>query len=125
DASVFAPITLEYNGTITGGTIEDSSGTAQFTGGTLDGVAYQGTLALQQSGYVYVDDGLTGTGGSGPGTITLGDYSTLYLDNSQTLDNATVTLGYDVGVYQYTTPAAYTANDDAPPAETLTLGSHL
>ena len=127
DASVFAPLTLEYNGTITGGTIVDSAGAAQFSGGTLDGVTYDGTLALQQSGSVFVDDGLTatGAGGSGSGTITLGDYSALYLENTQTLDNATVTLGYDASLDQYTTYAAYAANGYVSPAVTLTLGSHL
>jgi hypothetical protein len=126
NAGVFASITLESNGTIKGGAVEDSGGGLLFSSGVLDGVSYEGTLAIQQSGVLYVDDGLTLTGaGAVAGTMTLGEYSTLYLDNTQTLDNATVTLGYGSNIYHYVSYAAYVANGDKAPAETLTFGANL
>jgi hypothetical protein len=66
--------TLTLDGTISGGTIVAGGGTTTFAGGTLSGVTYQGTLNFSAaSSSLTVVDGLTmtGSGGSGAGTINL------------------------------------------------------
>lgn len=125
----FAQVVLESGGTISGGTVQDAGSGLSFQGGTLDGVAYDGTLDLtSSSSSLHIADGLTATGanGTGPGTIKLGNYSDVYFDNTQTIDNATIALtGYGDYLQQYTTQAAYQANGNQYPNETLTLGKNL
>ena len=67
-------VVLASAGTIKNGTIADAGSGLTFSGGTLDGVTYQGPLNLSQaSSSLYIKDGitLTGAGGSGNGTINL------------------------------------------------------
>ena len=121
----FAAVALESGSTIVGGTIDDPSSQVTFAGGVLDGVTYEGTLDLTQpSSSVIVENGLTATGadGTGPGTIDVGDPSTLTFDDTQTIDDATINLAGDgATIVQNTTAAAYTASG----AQTLTFGANL
>ena len=121
----FAGIILEWGASITGGVIRDTGAAVSFLNGTLNGVTYEGTLDLTKFGSsLHIAGGLiaTGANGAGPGVISLDNYSNLYMDDTQTLDNATVTLGFDSGLEQYTTSAVYGYSN---PAETLTLGANL
>jgi hypothetical protein len=89
-------------GTIKNGTVHDGGlglqfGTGFFPAPTLDGVTYQGAVDLSEaSARLTVLDAftVTGTSGTGPGTINLtGNNSNLTLTGSRTLDNATVRIG--------------------------------
>ena len=69
-----------------------------FTGGTLSGVTYDGTMDMSASGStVYVTNGLTlaGVNGTGSGTINLTGAGGSQLDaqGSETLSNATINIG--------------------------------
>ena len=114
--------TTVLSGTLIGGTIQTYSGNLSATGGTLDGVTYQGPLDLSQaSSWLYIKDGitLTGAGGSGNGTINLtGTGSYLYAVGTETLDNATLNIGNG-------SSTDYVYNDDISAAAVLTLGTHL
>jgi RHS repeat-associated protein len=90
--ATFPQIVLESGATIEGGTILDSGSGLRFNGGTLDGVTYQGTLDLTSS--VSITNGLmaTGSNGTGPGTIDIGYASNIYFDDTQTIDDATITI---------------------------------
>jgi hypothetical protein len=110
------------SGTISGGVIQDGGAGMAFSGGTLDGVTYEGTIDLTapQGSTLSIMDGvtLTDADGVGPGTIELGNISTLDIYGSQTLDNAFIDLqGGESGLNQYVSPGNQTA--------TLTLGSNL
>ena len=115
-------VVLASNGTIKNGTIADAGSGLTFSGGTLDGVTYQGPLNLSQaSSSLYIKDGitLTGAGGSGNGTINLtGTGSYLYAVGTETLDNATLNIGNG-------SSTDYVYNDDISAAAVLTLGTHL
>ncbi len=119
--TVLATLTLVSGGTIENGTIADAGSGLAFTGGTLSGVTYDGTMNLSSnSSYVYVTNGLTmaGVGGTGPGTINLtGQGSVLYAEGAETLDNATVNIGNNSTDYIY--------NYDVSAPAVLTLGSNL
>jgi hypothetical protein len=126
--AAFAKVVLD--GTILGGTVTDAGSGMAFSGGTLNGVTYEGTLDLTPyDSTMTVVNGLTATGanGTGAGTINLGSqYSSVTFDDTQTFDNATITLGgYESQLYDYTTYAAYVAAGYQTPAETLTLGANL
>src|SRR5208282_1995170 len=120
--TVLGTLTLVSSGTIENGTIADPGSGLAFTGGTLSGVTYDGTMNLSaSSSYVYVTNGLTmfGVGGTGAGTINLtGESSSLYAEGTETLNNATLNIGnnssYD-----------YLYNDDSAGAATLTLAANL
>jgi hypothetical protein len=121
-----AELVLQGGGTIAGGVIQDAGSGVVFQGGTLSGATYEGALDLTpQSSSLWIANGLSATGadGTGPGTINLGPNSYLYLDDSQTLDNATLTLGSGSSVYQYTTYSYWAANGNQ--TGTLTLGPNL
>src|SRR5579859_367552 len=118
---------IYFDGTIDGGTIVAKGSGLSFQGGTLDGVTYQGALNLGASLYaptLTVVGGLvlTGTGGIGPGSIldtgALG--STITFDNTQTLDNATVS----IGTITSATDALF-ENDTTSTPQTLTFGPNL
>jgi hypothetical protein len=119
--SALATLTLNSNGTIKNGTIYDAGSGLVFSGGTLDGVTYQGVLDMSAaSSSVIVKDGitLTGAGGTGNGTINLtGQSSALYARGTETLDNATFNIG------NTSTDTLYNYDVDGP--SVLTLGSHL
>ncbi len=89
-------LALAY-GAIDGGTLALAGGQFLSSGGTLSGVAVQGTLNLsQQQSSLVVTGGLSlsGAGGVGAGSIALtGGYATLQAVGSQTFDNATITIG--------------------------------
>jgi len=89
-------LALAY-GSINGGTLALQGGHFQTTGGTLDAVAVQGALDLSTAGAtLFVRDGMamSGAGGIGAGSIALtGAYAALDFLGSQTLNNATITLG--------------------------------
>ena len=122
-------LALENGGTIVGGTIQDAGSGVNFAGGTLDGVTYQGALnPAAQSAALYVAGGLTltGAGGAGPGILDLGQYSTINFADTQTLDDATVTMsGSGTNLDEYTTYAAYSAAGYKLAGQVLTLGANL
>ena len=100
---VSSGIVVGHSGTIHGGTIVDPSGLLGGYGGTLSGVTYDGTLALgaNMAGgvnqYLFVIGGLTlkNATGTGNGMATLGGAKgngTLILNDTETLDNATINL---------------------------------
>jgi hypothetical protein len=81
-----------------------------------------GSLTTSGSGTSYLT--VTGAGGTGAGVIDIGSNSYLYLDNSQTITNATITLsGSNAHVEDNDNSAGNSANGGAP--EVLTLGSTL
>ena len=93
---------LLLTGTIKNGTVHDGGlglqfGTGFFPAPTLDGVIYQGAVDLSEASArltVLNAFTVTGTSGTGPGTINLtGNNSNLTLTGSRTLDNATVRIG--------------------------------
>jgi hypothetical protein len=110
---------LNNGGTIHEATISNSGGMVVLSGGTLDGVTYQGTLDLSATiASVIVTNGITftGAGGSGSGLVNLtGSQSSLYSQGTETLDNATINIGNTASLY----------NDDRNAASVLTLGSNL
>ncbi|MGA9865028.1 MAG: hypothetical protein WBQ75_01160, partial [Acetobacteraceae bacterium] len=118
---------LNANGVIEGGTVIANGGQAVFNSGTLDGVTYQGTLDLSAGGAnVFVENGITlaGSGGIGPGAVTLtGAGSALQFETAGTLNNADLTIGGPSG----TTDALFSTlgNFDVLDGATLTLGTHL
>jgi hypothetical protein len=88
---------LGQGGTLSGGTTELTGGTFTCDGGTMIGVTYDGALDLSEAN---ASVGLAGgtvvnnAKGTGAGTINdTGSNSTLYLDNTQTFNNATINLG--------------------------------
>jgi hypothetical protein len=95
-------LTLD-GGTISGGTIDSTAGTLAFTrsGGTLSGVTFDGPLDLtgyDESTNLASGTTVVGASGSGPGTINDTGYSSkLYVDNAQTVSNATINLGNTTG----------------------------
>jgi hypothetical protein len=104
------------DGVIVGGTI---TGGEMYAGGTLSGVTYAGTLDLS-NGYVNVINGitLTGTGGSGLGSVMLGYFGNMHFLGTQTFDNAAVSIGSEgfPSVLQ---------ESGSRQGGTLTLGPHL
>ena len=85
-------------------------------------VIVTGSLTTSGGGTSYLT--LTGAGGTGPGAINIGSNSYLYLDDSQTINNATITLsGTNAYVEDNETSAGNSANGGAP--EVLTFGSSL
>ncbi len=123
-------LALAY-GTIRGGTLALSGGQLQSTGGTLDAVSVQGALSLAGAGStMFVKDGLTlsGAGGSGAGSIAVtGGYALLDFVGSQTVNNATISLGATGGLPGQAGPAAIGISHagSATTGATLTLGSAL
>lgn len=109
--------TVQLNGTIKGGTIVDSGGGLITMGGILDGVEYEGTLAVASS--VLVKDGLSFTGvtGTGAGTLVVDHDAGVYFEGTQTLDNVTVTLGSPSAT------GALISDSNYGSTATLTLGS--
>ena len=109
-------------GTLQGGTISvGASGKfLVYNGATLSGITYQGTLAPQANATVYIQNGITvtGTGGTGSGTISLsgGGQALNFLD-SETLNNLTFSFGSGTGDYLYLNEASNTSS------QTLNLGS--
>ncbi len=114
---------LNGNSVVSGGIIKDGGSGLQSSGGTLNDVKVEGALNLQ-GGSLGIDDGttFTGAGGTGAGSIATSGY--LYVYDSQTLDDDTITLTGGT-LQQYTSYAAYVANGSVYPTETLTLGSKL
>ena len=63
---------------------------------------------------------MAGSTGSGPGTINVtGEYASLYFDNTQTFDNATINLGNATSYYDYLDVADVSGAGN----QVLTLGS--
>jgi len=94
--------TLASGGVLSGGTVVAGGGGAFVADdGTLSAVTYQGTLDLSQNYTDLTIAGgltLTGSGGSGAGTVQLNNYDHgLYFTNSTTLNNATVSIGANSG----------------------------
>ncbi len=121
-------LALAY-GTVAGGTLAMGGGRLQSTGGTLDGTTVQGTLDLSApQATLFVRDGLSlsGTGGSGAGSIALtGGYASLDFLGSQTLANTTISLGATSGLPGQAGPAtlAVAHPGGATAGATLTLAS--
>ena len=111
--------------TIIGGVVQSSAAGLLINDTTLDGVTYQGTLDLSTpSTTLTAADGLnvTGSGGAGAGIANLGSASSILFNDTQTFDNATVTLA-NATLEQVTTQDYYTANGNQ--TGTLTLGAGL
>ena len=89
-------LALAY-GSITGGTLALAGGMFQASGGTLNGVAVQGPLALgTANASLFVQGGLSlsGAGGTGAGSLSVtGSNAALTFLGSQGLGNASVSLG--------------------------------
>ena len=119
-SSALGPILLA--GTITGGTIVDSGGGLNLSAGTglLDGVAYQGSLALGANAILTLADSTT----IGSAAIT-GAGSALLLEGlssaTTTLNNATISLGGGTGAAELGTTDIWLASN----ATTAILGPHL
>jgi len=124
DATSLHRVTLA--GTIVGGTLVDTGNGFNFQGGILDHVKYRGDFDLNISfppgEGVGIENGLTLTGanGTGPGTMEIGNGGVGFL-GTQTFNNATITLGTDVGGGSLS--ASKVA--DATTQSTLTLGSGI
>jgi len=129
----FGQTNLADEGTITGGSIEDSGSGMTFSGGTLDGVSYDtatGSLDLSpDNSSLFIADGLTLTSddGADDGAVALaGNDSQMDFEGTQTFDNATITMsGTGNDIFQYTTYTEYVDNGYISPDATLTLGSNL
>ena len=123
-------LALAY-GEIAGGTLALAGGQFLSTGGTLAGVAVQGTLSLSApEASLFVTGGLSlaGAGGSGAGSIALtGGYASLDFVGSQTLNNAVVSIGASGALPGQAGAAtlAVAAAGGATAAATLTLGAGL
>ncbi len=116
-------INLNSGGSISGGTIASTAGTINWNGGTLSGVTYEGVLNLTSSGAPgVVANGMTmaGSNGNGPGAINVtGNSASLSFDNTQTFNNATITLGNTNGYYD----VFYSTDVSGAGDQVLTLGS--
>jgi hypothetical protein len=112
---------LGSSGDLLGGTLKvGTQGHVQFGGGTLTGVTTQGPLVFGASQAVFIAGGLhaEGASGTGSGTINLSAGSdTIYVQDSETLDNTTLTLGSG------SNNALDTYNLNSNVGQTLTLGS--
>ncbi len=118
-------------GTLQGGTLAFGGGQFLSTGGTLSNVAVLGALALTQAdAALVVQNGLrlAGASGSGAGSIALtGGYADLDFQGSQTVNNATISLGATGSLPGQTGAAslAVTHAGGATSGATLTLGPQL
>jgi antigen 43 len=85
--------TLVLGGVLLGESITNSGVTLAFSGGTLDGVVWQGALALNNGGSINIKDGITllNAGGTTPGTLAMGSNSFVNITDSNTLDNMLIT----------------------------------
>jgi hypothetical protein len=94
-----------YGGTVEGGTATPAGLVFSGSGGTLSGVTYGGTLDLSgKDDSVSLADGtvVNNAAGTGAGTINdTGEESYLYFDNTQTFNNATISLGNASGYESY------------------------
>ena len=108
---------------VQGGTVTPSGLGFSSSGGTLSGVTYDGTLDLSEPGAsVSLASGtvVNNAAGTGAGTINdTGDDSTLFFDNTQTFNNATINLGSTSG---YSVLEEY---DSTGAGTVLTLGSNV
>ena len=111
-------------GTVQGGTVTPAGLALSTSGGTLSGVTYDGALDLSgASDSVHLASGtvVNNAAGTGAGTINdTGTYSTLYFDNTQTFNNATINLGNTAG-YESTLEEY----DSTGAGTVLTLGSKV
>jgi hypothetical protein len=106
---LYTSLTFAAGGSIimsdSGSIIDDSGGTLlgtisgatniNFAGGSLAGVTYQGTLSIGASQAVYVSGGLIleGSGGTGAGAVALASGALLDVQDTETLNGGTLTLG--------------------------------
>ncbi len=95
--SALGALTLGSGGVIRGGVVQDSNAGLVINGGTLDGVTYDGRLAVT-GGYesfpsATILDGITlaGSGGSGPGELDI--TGGLLFANTQTIASGTIDVG--------------------------------
>ena len=91
---------LLLTGTISGGTINTGNGTFTVNGGTLSGVAIDGTIDMagSASSTLTVSGGLTmaGAAGTGDGTVSLtGLYDSLNFSGSQKISSAIINIAND------------------------------
>ena len=107
----------KLGGTVNGGTIDDSLGELDVSGGTLNGVTYVGTLNLTgTSQELYVgQNGLVvepSLGSNNPGQVNLtGDNAQINFEGTQTFDDAVIDIGNNAGnsiLYTDSTNAALT-----------------
>ncbi len=124
DGSDFFGQAVLNGGTIHGGTVTPAGlAFSPTNSGTLDGVTYEGALTLTAiSSSVHIKNGLTAldAAGNGPGTINVtGTNTRLFLDDTQTIDNATINIG-GIG-----SPTISTADTTGTGGKTVTFGSNL
>src|SRR5262249_42361891 len=121
-------VVLASDGTIVGGTIIDHGSGMTFSGGTLNGVTYDGTMNLSANpSSVHVANRLTPTriNGTRPGSINLtGLGDNIYFDGNQTFDNATINIGY-LGSGTTGNPDSIYNDDTNNLGSVLTLGPNL
>jgi hypothetical protein len=112
---------LTLSGDIVGGAIKQTGGSIVYANGMLDGVKFEGTMDLSaNSATVRVYNGLslTGSTGTGPGTVNVtGSSSQLNFYGNQTIDNATINIG--------STGTSYLQIFDTIPGAILALGSGI
>jgi hypothetical protein len=112
---------LNTDGKLVGGTVKVGAGGTLVieSGATLDGVTWQAPLTLAQHTGVFITGGLTVETASGgiPGSIDMtAGYDFLYVEDSETLNNATLNFGSNGGD---------AVENDNSSGGTLTLGSGL
>ena len=100
---------LQVNGLLMNGTVLQNGGTLTASGGTLDAIKLQGTVAATYNSTVYVEGGLTATGAGDAIDLTSTYGSSLNVLDSETLDGAAISFGSQANI----TAAA-----------SLTLGAH-
>jgi hypothetical protein len=112
---------LSLYGTIGSGTIKDSGAGLNFQqNAELDGVTYQGTLAFDEGAVTFAGGlKLKNLAGNGPGELDIGGPGQAVFLGTQTINNATITLGD--GPYT----ASIQAESAAGSSSTLTLGAGL
>jgi hypothetical protein len=85
-----------YGGTIAGGTIANGALSYTNNGGYLDGTTVSGGLTLPGSSYVRL---INGAGVSSGGSISLGQYSSLYWQQAGTLAGSALAFGGSSALY--------------------------
>jgi hypothetical protein len=115
---------LGSGGALSGGATKLTGGTFTCDGGTLSSVTFDGALDLSETdASVYIASGtvVNNAAGTGAGTINdTGESSTLYFDNTQTFNNATINLGGTAGYNSFLEDY-----DSTGSGTVLTLGSNV
>jgi fibronectin-binding autotransporter adhesin len=116
-------LTLGYGGVIHGGVVQGTSAGLIISGGTLDGITYDGTLAVtggyQSSPSVTIAEGITLAGSSGIGPGVLDIRGGLLFADAQTIASGTIIAG---GTGSSFTQTGFGAGLNVATGSVLTLG---